>query len=77
MTANVKRIAKEYFTATTTVVVSPKKEEVEGGLKLRILTLDEVSWHDDECDCWVVIYDRVYNVTHFLEEVSDLKGRIS
>lgn len=36
----------------------------------RIITLEEVSSHDTNKDCWVVIYDRVYDVTDFLEEVS-------
>lgn len=36
----------------------------------RIITLDEVSEHDTPGDCWVVIYDRVYDITTFLNEVS-------
>lgn len=35
-----------------------------------IYTLDQVSYHDQPDDCWVVIYDRVYNVTDFLSKVS-------
>lgn len=35
---------------------------------LRIITLDEVAWHDTGDDCWVVIYDYVYDCTEFLEE---------
>ncbi|KAJ8929231.1 hypothetical protein NQ314_018110 [Rhamnusium bicolor] len=34
----------------------------------RIITLEEVSWHDHARDCWIIIYDRVYDVTDFLEE---------
>ncbi|KAB0804952.1 hypothetical protein PPYR_01922 [Photinus pyralis] len=34
----------------------------------RIITLEEVSWHDNISDCWIVIYDRVYDVTDFLRE---------
>ncbi|CAH2004793.1 unnamed protein product [Acanthoscelides obtectus] len=68
MTANVKTVVQEYFTATTSVVVPIKEKVVEEKLELRILTLEEISWHDNECDCWVVIYDRVYDVTNFLEE---------
>lgn len=30
------------------------------------ITLDEVSQHDMCHDCWIVIYDRVYDVTNFL-----------
>lgn len=38
--------------------------------KNRIISLAEVSYHDTPQDCWVVIYDRVYDITTFLEEVS-------
>lgn len=38
--------------------------------KDRILTLAEVSQHDTPRDCWVVIYDRVYDISTFLDEVS-------
>ncbi|KAJ8918482.1 hypothetical protein NQ315_008179 [Exocentrus adspersus] len=34
----------------------------------RTITLEEVSWHDHAKDCWIVVYDRVYDVTEFLEE---------
>lgn len=33
------------------------------------ISLDQVSWHDNYKDCWIVIYDRVYDVTPFLDEV--------
>ncbi|CAH2067158.1 unnamed protein product, partial [Iphiclides podalirius] len=36
--------------------------------KDRILTLAEVSQHDTPQDCWVVIYDRVYDISTFLDE---------
>jgi hypothetical protein len=35
-----------------------------------IISMDQVSWHDHCSDCWIVIYDRVYDVTDFLLEVS-------
>lgn len=35
----------------------------------KIITLEEVSWHDNYDDCWVVIYDRVYDITDFFDEV--------
>lgn len=38
--------------------------------KDRIISLAEVSLHDTQDDCWVVIYDRVYDITTFLDEVS-------
>lgn len=36
--------------------------------KDRIITLAEVSQHDTPRDCWVVIYDRVYDITTFIDE---------
>ncbi|XP_055917993.1 uncharacterized protein LOC129950174 [Eupeodes corollae] len=30
------------------------------------ISLQEVSNHDDINDCWIVLYDRVYDVTKFL-----------
>lgn len=35
-----------------------------------IFTLDQVSYHDQPDDCWLIIYDRVYDVTEFLSKVS-------
>lgn len=35
----------------------------------RTITLSEVSWHDSYADCWIIIYDRVYDITDFLDEV--------
>lgn len=40
--------------------------------KDRIITLAEVAFHDTPNDCWVVIYDRVYDISDFLDEVSIL-----
>ncbi|XP_023016115.1 uncharacterized protein [Leptinotarsa decemlineata] len=34
----------------------------------KIITMKEVSCHDDPSDCWIIIYDRVYDVTEFLNE---------
>lgn len=30
------------------------------------ITLSEVSYHDSYDDCWIVLYDRVYDITSFL-----------
>lgn len=37
----------------------------------RIYSLSEVAEHDSYDDCWIVLYDRVYNMTPFLDEVND------
>lgn len=36
--------------------------------KDRTITLAEVRLHDSPQDCWVVIYDRVYDITTFFDE---------
>lgn len=33
------------------------------------INLGQVSWHDQPDDCWIVLYDRVYDITEFLREV--------
>lgn len=35
-----------------------------------IISLSEVAEHDSCNDCWIVLYDRVYDVTDFLHEVN-------
>lgn len=34
------------------------------------ISLETVSFHDNKRDCWIVIYDRIYDITNFLDEVS-------
>lgn len=36
----------------------------------QIITLEEVSDHDNSNDCWIIIYDRVYDITKFSDLVS-------
>lgn len=36
----------------------------------RIIDLAEVANHDTSDDCWIVLFDRVYDVTEFLYKVS-------
>lgn len=38
--------------------------------KLKQISLEEVSDHDCADDCWIIIYDRVYDITDFLDDVS-------
>lgn len=35
---------------------------------LKIITIEEVSWHDQSDDCWIIIYDYVYDCTKFIEQ---------
>ncbi|XP_013099308.2 uncharacterized protein LOC106081701 [Stomoxys calcitrans] len=59
----------------TPISKSEKKVQQQPTLKvladqkvsLRQISLEAVSHHDDYSDCWVVIYDRVYDVTNFLQ----------
>lgn len=36
------------------------------------LTRDEVAKHNSNTDCWIIIGNKVYNVTKFLDEVGRL-----
>ncbi|CAM9091374.1 unnamed protein product, partial [Chrysoparadoxa australica] len=46
-------------------VVAPAKVPPKSGKKY---TLKEVSRHDGEDDCWIVVEDKVYDVTSFLDD---------
>lgn len=58
---------------THDLVISGVKAVNHGGCEVLVqlpeITLMEVSSHDCLLDCWIVIYDRVYNVTKFMERV--------
>lgn len=49
---------------------SSRVEPGSPAAKENIITLAEVNLHDSYDDCWVVIYDRVYDITTFFDEVS-------
>ena len=50
------------------------ENQVEFGPKsLPIITIDEVGEHFTLDDAWMVIYDKVYNFTEFLEQVATKK----
>ncbi|KAH8413285.1 hypothetical protein KR009_009666 [Drosophila setifemur] len=50
------------------VMVVPSEKDRLKTDDLPEITLEEVAQHDSYDDCWVVIYDRVYDVTSFLRE---------
>lgn len=54
------------FTITDTVSTTTKLAEK---ITRKVIGLDEVADHTSEYDCWIVLYDRVYDVTKFLYEV--------
>lgn len=37
--------------------------------RLECFSLSEVANHGDASDCWIIIYDRVYRITDFLDKV--------
>ena len=39
---------------------------------LPLYSMAEVSNHCDFNDCWIVLWDKVYDVTEFIKEVSSL-----
>jgi cytochrome b5 len=45
----------------------------ENDNKLNQISMSEISMHDSIDDCWVIIYDRVYDITNFLDQVSEMK----
>merc|ERR1711962_544379 len=48
--------------------LNEKRQKRDPGINLPIISLDEVSEHSSRNDGWMVIYDRVYDVTNFLRE---------
>jgi cytochrome b involved in lipid metabolism len=80
--------AKEALVAATsfitntlrTLIFTPKTPAVghasDSDDKLNQISLSEVSLHDSPDDCWTVIYDRVYDVTNFLDNVSSSQTMI-
>lgn len=54
--------------ASDAILVEKAKAKIDLQLTVPEITLEEVSHHDSFDDCWIVIYDRVYDVTHFLRE---------
>lgn len=49
----------------------PDEVSVQGKHR-RTIALGEVADHDSMDDCWIVLYDRVYDVTRFLDTVSGI-----
>ncbi len=47
--------------------VEENGDTVEGGVKY--YTLEEIRLHNMSNDTWLIIHDKVYDITSFLEEV--------
>lgn len=55
---------------STSITENDDSEKVLNVEKCRpIISLREVFEHDNYDDCWIVLYDRVYDVTQFLNQV--------
>lgn len=55
------RLSKSNLNVVSTDTISSER---------RAISLNEVSYHDTTDDCWIILFDRVYDVTHFLDKVS-------
>lgn len=47
----------------------PQSTNIVAGER-KIISLKEVAHHDTSDDCWIILFDRVYDVTDFLDTVS-------
>ncbi|GJQ84112.1 hypothetical protein Trydic_g12085 [Trypoxylus dichotomus] len=63
--------------STATAIFTPTKHEfnyVNSNGKLRNentpeeFSLEEIADHDNVRDCWIVVYDRIYDITGFIKE---------
>ena len=42
-------------------------------IQFPLYTMADVSDHCELCDCWIVLWDKVYDITEFIKEVSLMK----
>ncbi|XP_062551925.1 uncharacterized protein LOC134217163 [Armigeres subalbatus] len=62
------KLAMTALRLSATTATTPSNDLNNNTLRLRKqISLDEVSYHDTMQDCWIVLYDRVYDITNFLE----------
>lgn len=47
------------------------KDEQISNTSTKVYTLAEIAEHKTTDSCWIVVHDKVYDVTKFLDEVSD------
>ncbi|CRL02686.1 CLUMA_CG015833, isoform A [Clunio marinus] len=62
----IKTTIRSLFFPSSSSITS--EQESENDHKLKHISLEEVSDHDCSDDCWIIIYDRVYDVTNFLSK---------
>lgn len=61
-----------FLASTIRNIFKRHESEIEYNDSLKQISLEEVRHHDCWEDCWIIIYDRVYDITQFLHQVSDL-----
>jgi len=59
---------EDYVEENEASLLEKEKISADNDDELPIYTLEEVSYHDTPHDCWMVLYDKVYNLTEFLLE---------
>lgn len=57
------------WSETKTLPVNCDETNADQEKSRPVITLKEVVLHDTYDDCWIILYDRVYDVTKFLNEV--------
>lgn len=62
--------ASNFLTTTIKNIFKKHESEIEYNNSLKQISLEEVKHHDCYEDCWIIIYDRVYDITKFLHHVS-------
>ncbi|XP_043470450.1 nitrate reductase [NADH]-like [Leptopilina heterotoma] len=55
---------KDFKIVRNRIIRGKSREEEEN---LQPISLDEVAWHDTTDDCWIVVYDYVYDCTDFVK----------
>lgn len=61
------RISSKKLQLKSSIVV-PSEDVLENTLPT--ISLKEVAKHDSYNSCWIIIYDRVYDITNYLNVVS-------
>lgn len=52
--------------AASALRLQQQQEAIASYAHLPEYTLEQVSWHDRPDDCWIVLHDKVYNVTKLI-----------
>lgn len=60
-------VGKQQTTYKTSTSYDREKPRRLKRTELKSISLDEVAWHDTPDDCWLVIYDYVYDCTELVK----------